>query len=154
MTIFRSILTVYLTAALLTGCSYIVEGEVDYGKTLADQSIAIDESSCPPSTNSTPVSASTSRPCYEQLFRKYENASPIMPGETISLHLSAAFVEGSPEQRNINEFFSGESANAELAIVVNACEQGINGCFANFDPKADTEGRVVFLLAQQKLYNI
>ncbi|MDM3872561.1 hypothetical protein QSV34_14505 [Porticoccus sp. W117] len=123
-------LTVVSTLLTLNACTHLNEGEIDYAKTtIASEKNGTD---------------------YLSLLPKYTPVDAINSGETISIHLSGAFAHDLPEPRSVSEHLQGIwktrkiGANAEVAVIASVCEQGINGCGAEFGPGALDKGRVVY----------
>ena len=128
----------------LNACSNISEGEVDYTRTVDNAVIPSQTCSSDDYASSLKTPAGVTRKCYETLYRKYQDAPAIKEGSTISVHMMQGYVLGSHEWRTPYEFFSGNSANAEVVVIASVCEQGIAGCGLAFGPSSDKVGRVVY----------
>jgi len=140
---------VWLTtlAVLISSCSVIDEGEIDYARTIAKQSqFSNGDGTCDDGSyqSSLATPAAIARPCYETLYRKYVASPAIEKNQTISLHLMQGFIDSSTESQSLTEFLSGKASNAEVVIIANVCEQGVPGCSLSFGPSADKTGRVVY----------
>lgn len=132
------------TCFFLNACSNINEGEIDYARTVDNAVIPSQTCSSDDYANSLKTPAGVTRKCYETLYRKYQDAPAIKEGNTISVHMMQGYVLGSHESRNPYEFFSGNSANAEVVVIASVCEQGVAGCGLAFGPSSDKVGRVVY----------
>lgn len=113
--------------SIVGACTHLEEGEIDYAKTTTDNNSDI-----------------------LRLSPKYTHSNAISEGDTISVHLAGGFSHDLPEIRSFIEFMTRNwklrwpAANAEIAIIANICEQGVNGCGTEFGPNALEEGRVVY----------
>ncbi len=131
----------------MQGCSSIEEGEIDYVRTIANKStLAKNNAQCRPELyeQSEYTRAGVTRSCYETLYRKYTKVPQIDIDENISIHLMQGFNGFSTEIRTPAEFFRRKGANAEMVVIANVCEQGVNGCSLQFGPESDKKGRVVY----------
>ncbi len=143
----KNIIIIVINTIILTSCATIVEGEVDYARTVTSAANSISNKNiCPKEAyiNSTKAPAGTTRGCYEALYRKYTAVPEIKKGQTISVHIMQGFIKDAFESRRPQEFIQGHSANAEIVVIANVCEQGISGCSQKFGPSVDKKGRVIF----------
>ena len=131
----------------MQGCSSIEEGEVDYARTIANKStLAKNNAQCSPELyeQSEYTRAGVTRSCYETLYRKYTKVPQIDIDENISVHLMQGYNGFATESRTPSELLRGKGANAEMVVIANVCEQGVDGCSLQFGPKSDKSGRVVY----------
>lgn len=133
-----------LISLLLTACSNINEGEIDYVRTVSNKILATQDCSQEDYSSSLNSPAGVTRKCYETLYRKYQEVPSIRQGDTISVHMMQGYVLGSNEGRTPYELFTGRSANAEVVVIASVCEQGIAGCGLEFGPSSDKAGRVIY----------
>lgn len=132
---------------ILTSCANIDEGEVDYARTISNQSEQqLNDIFCNPEEykNSQTVKQANTRNCYETLYRKYTKTPAIQQGESISVHLMQGFIQDATETQTFSEFIRGRASNAEIVVIANVCEQGVEGCGLAFGPSSDKNGRVVY----------
>ena len=131
-------------SVLLTGCSNINEGEVDYVRTVSNKILPTQDCAQEDYGTSLNTPAGVTRKCYETLYRKYQDVPAIKQGDTISVHMMQGYILGSSEGRTPYEFITGRSANAEVVVIASVCEQGIAGCGLEFGPSSDKAGRVIY----------
>lgn len=135
---FRSYTTLLLFL-LLSGCSHIQEGQTDYSLTVSEVTNCV--------SNNAPDDSEAK--CQELSSARYlddnQVSNPIRANDTLSIHLAQGFIKEFPEWilPTKGEYTPG-SANGEIAIVVHACEQGIDGCDLLPQNKSRKEGRVVY----------
>lgn len=126
---FACLLCLVLSLGVLTGCAVVNEGAVNYRKSAAAGK-----------------AAKTGE--LLELVKKYDFTEPANSGffvsadETVSIHLSQAFIKDFFELANPLKFESGSNKRGEIAIVVNAYP--LTGSGMAFGPEGFNGGRLVY----------